>query len=105
MRILHNTMHENKIVLLIDSKSAIEAINNQQIRTAVIDEIQYLYKSLKAQGRKIILKRVPSHVGLQGNEQADFLAKKGTSIVQKPKHHTRINGRLKRKYSLLHKGQ
>lgn len=93
--ILHNTMNENKIVLLIDSKSAIEAINNQQIRTAVIDEIRYIYKSLEAQGRKIVLQWVPSHVGLQGNEQADFLAKQGTSIIRKPKQHITINGRLK----------
>ena len=45
-------------------------------RTAITDEIRYIYKSLKAQGTKIILQWVPSHVGLQGNEQADFLAKK-----------------------------
>ena len=54
-----------------------------------------IYKSLEAQGRKIVFQWVPSHVGLQGNEQADFLAKQGTSIIRKPKQHITINGRLK----------
>ncbi|GFT69514.1 transposable element Tc3 transposase [Trichonephila clavipes] len=31
---------------------------------------------------KIVFQRVPSHCGLWGNERADFLAKKGTGILQ-----------------------
>ncbi|XP_071043064.1 uncharacterized protein [Parasteatoda tepidariorum] len=41
------------------------------------------YRHLKAsEGRTVVLQWIPSHVGINGNEWADTLAKKGTEILQ-----------------------
>lgn len=71
----------NKVVLLVDSQAAIHAAtSNKQPQTAVLYEIRQALKHLKALNKSVAFQWVPSHIGLEGNEHADELAKKGTTI-------------------------
>ena len=76
--------HQHKFinsVIFTDSKSAIQAISSYDPpNTPGVQECRRLYHSLMSQGKRMVLQWVPSHCGLTGNEQADALAKKGTSI-------------------------
>jgi ribonuclease HI len=85
-------INKKKIVVLVDS---IQAINNFKKTNETIEEIKSAYQILTAQGNYVILQWIPSHVGLPGNEQADYLAKKGTAINQKPKQQLNLDRRLK----------
>jgi ribonuclease HI len=76
-------INKKKIVVLVNSKAAIQAINNFKKTNETIEEIRSAYQILTAQGNYVILQWIPSHVGMTGNEQADYLAKKGTAIKQK----------------------
>ena len=93
-QILYRPNIKDKIVILVDSKSAIQALNNYQKKNTIIEEIRSTYRILLAQKKTIILQWIPSHIGLFGNDQADYLAKKGTKIKQKPKHKISLNKRL-----------
>ena len=50
-----------------------------------IKEIQRMLTQIKSLGKTIILQWIPAHCGIQGNEKADILAKKGSKIMQKEK--------------------
>jgi ribonuclease HI len=88
-------INKKKIVMLVDSKATIQAINNFKKANEAIEKIRSAYQILMAQGNYVILQWIPSHVGLTGNEQADYLAKKGTAIKQKPKQQLNLDRRLK----------
>ena len=74
-----------KVVILSDSTSAIQAITSIKppINSKIL-EIKKLSRLLKNQHKIVVLQWIPAHCGLQGNETADQLAKKGTKIIQKP---------------------
>lgn len=72
----------HKAVLLIDSKAAIQAIAaNNPPTSEIIKETRTLIKQLTNLGKQIHFQWVPSHVGIEGNERADSLAKKGTHVI------------------------
>jgi ribonuclease HI len=78
-----------KAVLLVDSKSAIQAIaSNKQATTQMVQEARRAIKLLTNQDKTIVFQWIPSHVGIHGNETADLLAKKGTTLLSK---HTALN--------------
>ena len=57
-------------VLLVDSKSVIQTVaSNKQATNQIVKEAR----------KTTVFQWVPSHVGIQGNETADLLAKKGTT--------------------------
>lgn len=83
--ILYRPYIQQKIVILSDSKSAIEAIVNYTCKTIhSIQEIRSLIKSVKIKNEEVILQWIPAHVGIMGNEYADQLAKKGAMVKRKP---------------------
>ncbi|GFV04431.1 uncharacterized protein LOC103524116 [Trichonephila clavipes] len=64
----------------IDSTSALQALSNYNENNCLrVQNCRELLGKLK---EKIVFQWVPSHCGLWGNERADFLAKKGTGILQ-----------------------
>ncbi|GFS95844.1 uncharacterized protein LOC103524116 [Trichonephila clavipes] len=65
-----------RAVILSDSTSALQALSNYNENNCL--RVQNCRELLG----KIVLQWVPSHCGLWGNERADFLAKKGTGILQ-----------------------
>ncbi|GFW47061.1 uncharacterized protein LOC103524116 [Trichonephila clavipes] len=63
-----------------DSTSALQALSNYNENNCLhVQNCRELLGKIKG---KIIFQWVPSHCGLWGNEKADFLAKKGTGILQ-----------------------
>jgi ribonuclease HI len=75
-------------VLLVDSKSAIQTIaSNKQATTQMVHKIRRTVKLLNKQGKTIAFLWIPSHVGIHGNETADLLAKKGTTLLSKRTEH------------------
>ncbi|GFU83893.1 uncharacterized protein LOC103524116 [Trichonephila clavipes] len=63
-----------------DSTSALQALSNYNENNCLrVQNYRELLGKIKV---KIVFQWVPSHCCLWGNERADFLAKKGTSILQ-----------------------
>ena len=76
-----------KVAIFSDSSAAIQAITQYNaLSHRKTQDIQKKIKILTAQNKNIILQWVPAHCGLHGNEMADLLAKKGTTIQQIPHH-------------------
>ena len=73
-------MYKFQAVILVDSKSVIQAISTRQKpKTSTIQEIKKLLNVI-SRLKYIVIQWIPAHVGLQGNEMADTLAKKGTTL-------------------------
>ncbi|GFX29288.1 uncharacterized protein LOC103524116 [Trichonephila clavipes] len=69
-----------RAVILSDSTSALQALSNYNENNCLrVQNCRELLAKIKG---KIVFQWVPSHCGLWGNERADFLAKKGTGILQ-----------------------
>jgi ribonuclease HI len=63
----------------VDSKSVIQAISSKKIpKTQPVLEIKKALRQLTA--LKYVM--IPSYVGIHGNETADVLAKKGTTLYK-----------------------
>ncbi|GFV08158.1 uncharacterized protein LOC103524116 [Trichonephila clavipes] len=63
-----------------DSTSALQALSNYNENNCLrVQNCRELMGKIKG---KIVFQWVPSHCGLWGNERGDFLAKKGTGILQ-----------------------
>ncbi|UYV80964.1 hypothetical protein LAZ67_19002292, partial [Cordylochernes scorpioides] len=77
LKSIRNTNYQD-IWILTDSRSAIQHLSHTgELRDKVSRNIiGYLQKLSKSS--KIHLQWIPSHVGIEGNEAADVLAKKGT---------------------------
>ena len=61
----------------MDTKVAIQAVSsNSQPKSKKINDIKQTPKHLKALKKLVIFQWVPSHVGLEGNDIAEKLAKK-----------------------------
>ncbi|XP_071043823.1 uncharacterized protein [Parasteatoda tepidariorum] len=74
-----------KVVILSDSKAAIQAIASKKMPISKnIQDSRALLEKLKIDGRQVTLQWIPGHCNIYGNEQADMLAKKGTKIIQQP---------------------
>ena len=67
----------NKIVLLTDSRAGIEAIRNPKPKhqSHIIDAIKRKAQLLADSNMDITIQWLPSHVGLEGNEEVDTIAK------------------------------
>ncbi|GFT22943.1 uncharacterized protein LOC103524116 [Trichonephila clavipes] len=69
-----------RAVILSDSTSALQALSNYNENNCLrVQNCRELLGKIKG---KIVFQWVPPHCGLWGNERADFLAKKGTGILQ-----------------------
>lgn len=79
---LHINSFQNAVILS-DSSSAIMALtHNQTIQDHRIIEAKNCIRMLKNLNRNVVLQWIPAHCGVEGNEKADMLAKKGTLIQQ-----------------------
>ena len=68
----------SKFVIFSDSLSCLQSIKNEDITNSFILEILEAYTECAAQGKEIILCWIPSHIGIDGNEEADRHAKEAT---------------------------
>ena len=79
--LLENKDIQNKsIAIFIDSHAAIRAIASRQIKSRVVLNCRAVLKRL-CDRNSITLCWVPGHSGHEGNEKADFLARKGSESV------------------------
>jgi hypothetical protein len=83
-QLLLRPMVFKKAVLLVDSKPAIQTVaSNKQATTQTVREARTAIKLHNRQGKTVAFQWVPSPVGIHGNETADLLAKKGTTLQSK----------------------
>ena len=66
------TDQTSNVVFLTDSRSALDALQNQNE--------PHLNGTLEK--RRVVLQWIPAHCGINGNEMADKLAKRGATMTQ-----------------------
>jgi len=66
---------EQNFIIFSDSKSSLEAINNFEIEVDLVQKFIKEYTLLSNSGKNILLRWIPSHTGIRGNEKADTAAK------------------------------
>ena len=76
--ILDRNYRKQEITILSDSQAALKAINSVSINSKLVKEcIEKLNKLAKE--NKVLLHWVPAHQGIEGNEKANNLARKGAN--------------------------
>ena len=75
----------NKFVIFSDSLSGIKAIKNTTKFDYITQRIQESLKKLKDIGKEITFFWIPSHIGIEGNEKADALAKSACELPEPEK--------------------
>ncbi|UYV74311.1 hypothetical protein LAZ67_11002979 [Cordylochernes scorpioides] len=73
-------MMSEGIIIYSDSRSALEAI--QKGNTGITQKIHSLLTQLEILEKNCILQWIPAHVGIEGNEMADELAKEARKLSQ-----------------------
>ena len=89
------TSNNQKWTIFTDSQASIKAIAQQNPKHTLIKTIQTIMIQLQAQNKEICFCKVPSHVGIQGNEKADKIANEAqkfpgfhtTKIPHRDYHH------------------
>ena len=63
-----------KWTVFSDSQASLQAISHQSPKHPLVKKIQDTLSKLQIQHKKIVFCKVPSHIGIQGNEAADKVA-------------------------------
>ncbi|KAJ4429667.1 hypothetical protein ANN_21868 [Periplaneta americana] len=71
-------------VILSDSKAAILSIVSKHTPSSQTAEITKMLSQLLSLNKRIVFQWIPSHCGILGNENADALAKKGSTATYRP---------------------
>ena len=69
------------VTIYTDSRVTMDSLKNSKIHTSLIDEIRRLWTRLGNGNWKIQLCWVKAHIGIQGNELADTLAKEAAANI------------------------
>ena len=85
---LASDSNTTKFMICSDSKSALQALANKRVEHPIIRRI--LMSLMMAEDKEILYCWIPGHVDIDGNEKADFFAKKALSkaITQHPIPHS-----------------
>ena len=67
-------------VIYTDSLSSMLAIENNKENHPILNQIYDILAELQNQGKQITICKVPAHIGVKGNEQADKAAKQAIEI-------------------------
>lgn len=82
-QLLYRIRHFTNAVILSDSSAAIQAITSSNCKSVQIKECQQIISQLEKLQKHLCFQWIPGHCGIEGNETADMLAKKGCNITQK----------------------
>ncbi|ODM18571.1 hypothetical protein SI65_06443 [Aspergillus cristatus] len=88
---------QRPVTILLDSQAAIARLRHTQPGPgqALAIQIHAIAKRLRVQGRQLIIRWVPGHAGVEGNERADQAAKQAAKPEQKPLQHKGKDGSLR----------
>ncbi|XP_050706570.1 uncharacterized protein LOC126991941 [Eriocheir sinensis] len=108
--ILHALEHaqhrqEDTVVLHTDSRGALQALQGHpKDNVGLITAILGILQSLAAQGRRVRLHWIPSHVGVRGNDAADEAAKRAAKgpTVTKPVRPSLQQAKTQAKHAAVH---
>ena len=82
-RLLAVSSNPTRVVFFVDSQAAIVALtNNTPTDCAATMAGRRLMSGMIESGWHITLQWIPSHIGIEGNERADQLAKQGARLPQ-----------------------
>ena len=70
----------DNVIIYTDSRSSIEAIKNFTATHAIVCDIRNTLHKLKQRNVYVNLCWIPSHIGVEGNEKADKLAKEAVTL-------------------------
>ena len=78
------SMTPTMLVILTDSQSALEAIENHEHETSKLLELllETCHNIIQNYGIELIMQWIPGNCGILGNEKADALAKLGSKMPQ-----------------------
>ncbi|RUS83367.1 hypothetical protein EGW08_008870 [Elysia chlorotica] len=77
-----STLRKDKFLILSDSLSLVKAVGEATPRNPRILKVLERIHEIQTGGKRIVLCWIPSHVGIEGNEMADELAKIGLEPTQ-----------------------
>ena len=107
LSIIENSIYLNWTIFS-DSQSSIQAISQQNPKHPLVQRIQAIISKLHIQRKKISLCKVPSHVGIPGNEAADRAANEGqnlpgihTTRLPHTDYHPQIRSNMMKKWQQL----
>lgn len=78
----------DNVVILSDSQAAIQSIASLENTSTEISNCKTIIQNLQNANKTVVLQWIPGHCQIFGNDQADALAKKATSILQTQKEYT-----------------
>ena len=73
LSIIENSI-QLKWTIFSDSQASLQAISHQNPKHPLVKAIQNTLSKLQNQHKKVVFCKVPSHIGIQGNEAADKVA-------------------------------
>ena len=82
-KISDNPHKSQNVILFTDSKSVLQALDNENYNLPVIRDLARTFDNfIKNSDKELNLQWIPSHCNINGNERADSLAKKGAMKEQ-----------------------
>jgi ribonuclease HI len=81
LNIVHSSANE-RFLILSDSLSCLQSIENQKLNHPLILEIVNLVHELIVSGKQLVFMWLPSHAGLAGNVSADAAAKAALNLPE-----------------------
>ena len=71
------------VIIFTDSLSALQALENGESGDKVLSKLTMKIDQLMSKHKiQVVLQWIPGHAGVEGNEKADSLAKKGAALPQ-----------------------
>lgn len=79
--LLKSGVKDQNIQFYSDSLSSLLALDNMVMASGLTEDTQFLLNTLSRRNISLTLEWVKAHVGTEGNEKADALAKEGTTLL------------------------
>ena len=71
----------DRFIICTDSLSSLQALDSNNCDHPFIQDILKLFNDCVSVNKKVVLALVPSHISINGNEEADELAKQPSILM------------------------